>query len=45
MFDSRAFGLMKKTSILINTSRGGIINQDDLVEALTSGGIFAAGEL
>ena len=45
MFDSRAFGLMKKTSILINTSRGGIIQQEDLVEALKSGGIFAAGDL
>jgi len=43
MFDSRAFGLMKKTSVLINTSRGGVINQDHLVEALTNGQIFAAG--
>jgi len=43
MFDSRAFSLMKKTSVLINTSRGGVINQEDLVEALTNGKIFAAG--
>jgi len=43
LFDSRAFGLMKKTSVLVNTSRGGIINQDDLVTALSSGTIFAAG--
>lgn len=42
-FDRRAFNLMKKGSVLINTSRGGIINQDDLVVALTNGDIFAAG--
>ena len=34
---------MKKTAVLINTSRGGIINQEDLVEALSSGSILAAG--
>jgi len=43
MFDSRAFGLMKNSSIFVNTSRGGIVNQDDLVTALTSRTIFAAG--
>ena len=35
--------MMKKTSILINTSRGGIIDQKDLVEALEQKEIFAAG--
>jgi glyoxylate/hydroxypyruvate reductase len=34
---------MKKTSILINTSRGGVINQDHLVTALSTGEIFGAG--
>ena len=34
---------MKNSSILINTSRGGIIDQEDLIEALKSGQIFAAG--
>ena len=34
---------MKKTAVFINTSRGGIVNQDDLVEALTKGSILAAG--
>jgi len=42
-FDKKAFSKMKQTSILINTSRGGIINQDDLVEALKNKDIFAAG--
>lgn len=43
MFNSRAFGLMKESSVLVNTSRGGVINQDDLVEALTNHKIFGAG--
>ena len=34
---------MKKTAVFINTSRGGIVHQDDLVEALSSGSILAAG--
>ena len=42
-FDRAAFRLMKQTAVLVNTSRGGIVNQDDLVEALSSGQIFAAG--
>ena len=42
-FDGAAFRLMKQTAVLVNTSRGGIVNQDDLVEALSSGQIFAAG--
>merc|ERR1712106_811998 len=43
MFNKKSFQMMKKSSILVNTSRGGIIDQDDLVEALTSGDISAAG--
>ncbi len=34
---------MKKTSIIINTSRGGIINETDLARALNSGIIGGAG--
>ena len=34
---------MKKNSIIINTSRGGIINEKDLNEALNKGFIFGAG--
>ncbi|MDH3385717.1 MAG: D-glycerate dehydrogenase [Nitrosopumilus sp.] len=34
LFDMRIFKSMKKTAFLINTARGKIINQKDLVEAL-----------
>lgn len=34
---------MKKTSLIINCGRGGIINEEDLVEALKSGTIAGAG--
>ncbi|MGE4274304.1 MAG: 2-hydroxyacid dehydrogenase [Desulfitobacterium sp.] len=34
---------MKPSSILINTSRGGIVNEDDLYEALRDQKIYAAG--
>ncbi|MBM4314453.1 MAG: hydroxyacid dehydrogenase, partial [Deltaproteobacteria bacterium] len=33
MFDSRFFSGMKKTAFIINTSRGGVINEADLIEA------------
>lgn len=33
----------EKTALLINTSRGGIVNEADLLQALTSGQITAAG--
>lgn len=35
--------IMKNTAILVNTARGGIINELDLLEALDAGEIFAAG--
>ena len=38
-----AFELMKPTACLINTSRGPVINQDDLVEALKQKQIAFAG--
>jgi glyoxylate/hydroxypyruvate reductase len=42
-FDARAFRKMKKSAIFVNVSRGGLVVQDDLVDALKSGDIAAAG--
>jgi glyoxylate reductase len=39
----RELGLMKPTGILINTARGGIVDEAALYEALVTGGIWAAG--
>lgn len=43
MIDSAALRKMKKSAILINTSRGGIVNESDLALALNSGEIAGAG--
>ena len=37
------FDLMKEGSILINASRGGTVNEEDMLEALDSGKLAAAG--
>ncbi|MGG1662688.1 hydroxyacid dehydrogenase [Brevibacillus sp. NRS-1366] len=37
------FSLMKPTAYLINTARGGVVNQEDLYEALKNGEIAGAG--
>ncbi|XP_013907056.1 PREDICTED: glyoxylate reductase/hydroxypyruvate reductase [Thamnophis sirtalis] len=37
------FRKMKETSVFINTSRGAVVNQEDLYEALVNGEIAAAG--
>lgn len=42
-FNKGAFKQMKSNAILINSGRGGVIQHDDLYEALTSGEIAAAG--
>ena len=36
LIGSRELGLMKPTAILINTSRGGIVDEEALLDALTS---------
>lgn len=41
--DASVFAKMKPTAILINTSRGGVVDQDALYTALTTGEILAAG--
>ena len=42
LINAEAMGKMKKGALLINTARGGIINEDDLVAALKSGQIGGA---
>jgi glyoxylate reductase len=43
LFGSDQFRKMKSTAVLVNTSRGPVIDEDALVEALRGGEIFAAG--
>ncbi len=43
LIDRIAIDKMKKSAILINTARGAIVNTSDLVEALNSNRIYAAG--
>ena len=43
LITKKEIGIMKKTSFLINTSRGPIINENDLVEALKDEKIAGAG--
>ncbi len=43
MFDKAAFARMKSTAILVNTARGGIVDEDALYDALSKGQIAAAG--
>lgn len=43
LIDQQAFSKMKPNAILVNTARGPVVDQDALVEALTSGTIWAAG--
>lgn len=43
IFNKKAFSQMKSTAIFINTARGGIHNETDLIEALESGKIWGAG--
>ncbi|MEX2112995.1 MAG: phosphoglycerate dehydrogenase [Pirellulales bacterium] len=43
LINARTLNLMKRGSVLINTARGGLINERDLLEALTSGHLAGAG--
>lgn len=43
MFGSAQFALMKRSAYFINTARGGIVNQDALIDALERGLIAGAG--
>lgn len=43
LFDKQKFVLMKKSAVIINIGRGGIINEADLIEALHNNTIAGAG--
>ena len=43
MFNAERFKLMKPTAVFVNTSRGPVVVERDLLAALRSGTIFAAG--
>ena len=43
LFDRERLRRMKPTAVLVNTSRGPVIDEGALVEALTEGDLFAAG--
>ncbi len=43
LINAETLALMKPTALLINTSRGGVINEQDLANALNNGTIAAAG--
>jgi phosphoglycerate dehydrogenase-like enzyme len=43
LIDKKALNSMKNTVVIINTSRGGIINEDDLYDVLANNKILGAG--
>ena len=42
MIGQRELGLMKKSAVLVNAARGGVVDHDVLLETLQNGGIYAA---
>ncbi len=42
MIGRRELGLMKKSAVLVNAARGGVVDHDALLETLQNGGIYAA---
>jgi lactate dehydrogenase-like 2-hydroxyacid dehydrogenase len=43
MIDARAFSLLPDGAVLVNVARGSLIDEDAMLDALTSGKLFAAG--
>ena len=43
LFDARRLAQMKSTAVLVNTSRGPIVDEEALAAALEAGTVFAAG--
>ena len=43
MFNAETLGLMKPEAFLVNTARGGIVNEDALYKALSTGKLRGAG--
>lgn len=43
MIDKKAIAMMKRHAVIINTARGGLVNEYDLAQALNSGRIYGVG--
>lgn len=43
IIDAAALARLKRGAVLVNVSRGGLVDEDALIDALTSGQLFAAG--